>query len=281
MQNLEASQVQQISVENFEASLMVHVYHPLSMAHNPLTTHNTGPMGVPTQNSIDNHFRCLLLGWTPHIFTPQETHTARLEGLQYMLVAQQIREAYKDISPQNLPAEVQTQLIFAERSYKIRYFRTFPINNLPTEIITDILCFVVWASIHHPIDTRLHITWTCRQWRQIALADLTLWNDIWFHGSDAWGHESWPWAWFNQAHQAPLDIHIDTTRDHSNSVNNLTDDINSVTKFSGNDNTLHLLLRVLHKLPTIRILIIDVDDWKSLIQVFSVLGIPGSGGFQV
>ncbi|KAJ7706021.1 hypothetical protein B0H17DRAFT_1001497 [Mycena rosella] len=240
-----------------------------------VTATHAGPPRLPTQKSIGEHFGRLLSSWTPRVFTPQETHAARLEGLRYMIIARQIEEVQRDIHPRKLPAEVAAQLIFAKQSYMIRYFRTFRVNDLPTEIISNILRFVVWDQMKRPVDARLRVTWTCRRWRDIALADSTLWNAIWFRGA-GFGIDR-AWAWFDRARQAPLDIRIDADPsgddDDSSSVIDLSDE----PTMSPNDMR-QMLMRLFTKLSTIRMLIVVVDDWKSALTVLEFLLTCGPAG---
>ncbi|KAJ7727821.1 hypothetical protein DFH07DRAFT_930642 [Mycena maculata] len=221
------------------------------------------PPQLPTQDSIAKHFGRIVSGWVPHVFTPQETQAARLEGLRYLVIVRQIEEVQRDIYPRPLPVEVQAQLVFARQSYLLRYFRTFRINDLPTEIISNILRFVVWDSMKRPVDARLRITWTCKRWREIAIADSTLWNAVWFRGTGVRIERAW--AWFDRARQAPLDIRID-----GDPAGEDSDD--------ESENMRHMLLRLLNKLSTIRMLIIVVDDWKSALVVLELLGQYGAAG---
>ncbi|KZT30807.1 hypothetical protein NEOLEDRAFT_1126435 [Neolentinus lepideus HHB14362 ss-1] len=64
----------------------------------------------------------------------------------------------------------------------ILLWRIFPINDLPSEILTHIFRFVA-LSVQSSADAlliRLHLTWVCRHWRAIAIADPILWSSIHF-----------------------------------------------------------------------------------------------------
>ncbi|KAJ7897056.1 hypothetical protein B0H14DRAFT_2676779, partial [Mycena olivaceomarginata] len=155
-------------------------------------------------------------------------------------------------------------------------FRIFRINDLPTEIISNILRFVIWSPMKRPVDARLRITWTCRAWREIALNDSTLWSAIWFRGSGPRIDRAW--AWFDRARQAPLDVRIDgDTQDEGvDDASELSSilDLSAEPSMSAADMR-PMLLRLFTKLATIRMLIIVVDDWKSALSVLELLGTLG------
>ncbi|KAF7377685.1 F-box domain-containing protein [Mycena sanguinolenta] len=239
------------------------------------------PSYLPSPVAINKHFARTIEKWEPHSFTPQKRHAVQLEGLRYLAIAQRIETAQRHAHPRELPKEVEAQLGFVRQSYMLRCFRLFRINDLPAEIMTDILRFVIWNpdSWHHPIDARLRITWTCRWWREIALADSTLWNLIWFRPGHPIERE---WTWFERASQTPLDIYIHSysSGDHSN--NRLED--SAVLDMSAAPSTRpaemrKFLLRLFAKLKTIRTLVVVVEDWKSglvVLELLSTFG-PSSG----
>ncbi|KAJ7783788.1 hypothetical protein DFH07DRAFT_204127 [Mycena maculata] len=190
----------------------------------------------------------------------------------------QIEAIQRDIYPRPLPLEVRAQLVFAHQSYLLRYFRTFRINDLPTEIISNILRFVVWDAHRRPVYARLRITWTCKRWREIAIADSTLWNAVWFRGTGVRIERAW--AWFERARQAPLDIRIDGDPSGEDSDD---ESESSVVDMSDQPSLTaagmrHMLLRLFNKLATIRMLIIVVDDWESALVVLELLGQYGADG---
>ncbi|KAJ7492470.1 hypothetical protein FB451DRAFT_1078552 [Mycena latifolia] len=242
-----------------------------------VTATHPGTARLPTQKKISEHFGRVVASWIPHEFTPEERHAVRMDGLRYMVIARQIEEVQRDIHPRKLPEEVQAQLLFARQSYMLRYFRTFRVNDLPTEIISNILRFVVWDSMKRPVDARLRVTWTCRRWREIALADSTLWNAIWFRGAGSRIERAW--AWFDRARQAPLDIRIDAdpSGEDADSESTTILDLSDHPTMSANDMR-QMLLRLFTKISTIRMLIVVVDDWKSALTVLELLGESGPTG---
>ncbi|KAJ6621209.1 hypothetical protein B0H10DRAFT_1022772 [Mycena sp. CBHHK59/15] len=245
-----------------------------------VTATHPGPPRLPNHKSISEHFARIVDSWTPHVFTPEETRTVRLEGLRYLVIVAQIEEVQRDIYPRPLPVEVQAQLVFARQSYMLRYFRTFRMNDLPTEIICNILRYVVWDQMKRPVDARLRVTWTCRRWREIALADSTLWNAVWFRGTGAQIERAW--AWFDRARMAPLDIRIDDHCPEPDSDDEDDDCVDTTiqSSMSGPD-MLQLLLRLFTKLSTIRMLIIVVDEWPSALMVLDMLRASGPSGMPL
>ncbi|KAJ6575275.1 hypothetical protein B0H19DRAFT_1022206 [Mycena capillaripes] len=242
-------------------------------------THN-GPATLPTAKAINDHFSRIVSSWEPHPFTPQEIQAVRLDGLRYLVIVRQIEQVQRDIYPRQLPEEVRAQLQFARQSYLLRYFRIFRINDLPTEIISNILRFVIWDSMKRPVDARLRVTWTCRRWREIALNDSTLWNAIWFRGSGSKIDRAW--AWFERARQAPLDIRIDgdpsgDDSDDESEMDSATIDLSNEPCMTPADMR-QMLLRLFTKLSTIRMLIVVVEDWKSALVVLDLLGTHGPSG---
>ncbi|KAJ7619181.1 hypothetical protein DFH06DRAFT_77500 [Mycena polygramma] len=240
-----------------------------------VTSTHDGPPHIPPPEAIRDHFARIVASWIPHTFTPQEKHAWRLECLRYLVIVRQIEEVQRDIFPRQLPEEVAAQLVFARQSYKLRYFRIFRVNDLPTEIISNILRFVVWDSMKRPVDARLSVTWTCRRWREIALSDSTLWNAIWFRGTGARIDRAW--AWFERARQAPLDVRIDgdpagDDDDDSSVTIDLCEEQEPAMTAS---DMRQMLLRLFNKLPTIRMLIIVVDDWRSSLVVLDLLNTFG------
>ncbi|KAJ7170035.1 hypothetical protein C8R46DRAFT_221773 [Mycena filopes] len=245
---------------------------------------HAGPIRIPSPQDISKHFARIIAGWVPHPFTPQERQSVRLDGLRYLVIMRQIDQVARDISPRALPEEVHAQLIFARQSYMLRYFRLFRINDLPTEILSNILRFVVWDSMKRPVDARLRVTWTCRRWREIALNDSTLWNAIWFRGA---GHRiDRAWAWFERARQAPLDIRIDgdPTGDGQDDDDVSETDASSAVMTVSDQPAMtdgdmrQMLVRLFTKLASIRMLIIVVDDWKSALVVLELLKVLGPSG---
>ncbi|KAJ7726418.1 hypothetical protein B0H16DRAFT_1384018, partial [Mycena metata] len=251
-----------------------------------VTATHSGPPHLPSPQRMAEHFTRIVAKWVPHVFTPSERNAVRADCVRYMVVVHAIEQVQKDIHPRQLPEEVRAQLSFARKSFWLRYFRLFRITDLPVEIISNIIRFVVWDSMKRPVDARLRVTWTCKRWREIALSDSTLWNAIWFRAAGARLERAW--AWFERARQAPLDVRINGGSDglsHDDDEDDISesDALAAVTEIS-NQHPLaagdipQILPRLFTKLTTIRMLIIVVNDWESAILVLELLRARGSSG---
>ncbi|KAF7303324.1 F-box domain-containing protein [Mycena kentingensis (nom. inval.)] len=221
------------------------------------------PSRIPRPDELNAHFKKLVASWVPHPFSPEEREQVRREGLRYLIIAHKIQEVQRDIHPRRLPAEIESQLAFAKQSYLLRFWRIFRINDLPPEILLNILRFVVWDSFRTPVPARLQLTATCHPWRELLLADSTVWNAIWFRGDLGPRHDR-AWAWFERARQSLLDVRIDTD------ANVLSGD-EQPSSVLGPDQMRILLHRLFEKLSTIRMLIVTTDDWESALVVLELL----------
>ncbi|KAJ7038595.1 hypothetical protein C8F04DRAFT_1392910 [Mycena alexandri] len=219
-------------------------------------------------------FSFVLSQWdSPHVLTPEEKEEIRVDASRYLAIVRQIENVQRDIHPQPLPAETQARLTFARQSYMLRNFRLFRINDLPTEIICDILRLVIWDSMKRPVDARLCVTWACKRWRQISLSDSTLWNAIWFRGAGPKADRAW--AWFERARHSPLDIRIDGPQDSSDE--SAVVDLSKEPSVTAVDMR-QMFLRLLTKLCNLRMLIVVVDDWQSALVILDLLKTHGPSG---
>ncbi|KAI0719984.1 hypothetical protein C8T65DRAFT_826622 [Cerioporus squamosus] len=101
--------------------------------------------------------------------------------------------------------EVSGALYRARVSRKLMLWRHFPIRQLPTEILTTIFRYVVW-SVPGPYEanyTRLSLTATCKHFREVAIADQSLWNSVWFLDVYPWKRSL---AFLERAGSSPLDV---------------------------------------------------------------------------
>ncbi|KAF7377688.1 F-box domain-containing protein [Mycena sanguinolenta] len=162
----------------------------------------------------------------------------------------------------------------------LRCCRLFRINDLPTEIVTITLRFAIWDldSWQRQAHSQLRVTWTCRRWREIVLADSTLWNHIWFCSGHPIERE---WAWFERARQTPLVIYIDFgyIGDYfDDAPEELTVDMSSKPSTKP-VKMRQILFRLFAKLTTIHTLFIAVGDWKSASIALELLDTfaPSSG----
>ncbi|KAJ7465175.1 hypothetical protein FB451DRAFT_1262857 [Mycena latifolia] len=232
------------------------------------TATHPGLPSLPTPRALSEHFSHLIYSWIPHPFTPAETQAVRLGGTRYLMLAREIEKVKRDIHPRVLPLE----------SYQLRYFRTFRMNDLPTEIIANILRLVVWSTYTSMVDARLRVTSTCRRWRDIALADVTLWNAIWFRPG---ARIERTWAWFDRARKAPLDIRVDE-RDLADEPEGEASASPTNQQSSRPPNEIRQILsRIFTKLTSIRMLIITTEDWGVALAVIELAKAGGPNGMPL
>jgi hypothetical protein len=156
----------------------------------------------------------------------------------------------------------------AEREMRRRFMlcRLFPIDSLPNEILTEIFRFASWSA-NHPcegINQRLWLTWVCRRWRSAALADMTLWNAVWFR-------DSWPFTrsltWLDRAGTAPLDIRL-WGRD------NLKPGVQTAKAIDAEEANA-IMDHLVPRLGQIRMFIAMVDDWAPALGILHRLRTAG------
>ncbi|CCM03123.1 uncharacterized protein FIBRA_05244 [Fibroporia radiculosa] len=149
---------------------------------------------------------------------------------------------------------------------KVLIWQIFPIRELPSEILTEIFRYVVrsFDNISDSMVQRQRLTWVCRQFREVALADGLLWNVVWFNDKAPWNRSL---NFFYRAGVAPLDIRIDERPKK-------TDDIEDPPRFTfGQMNwLLDILLR---KMATIRTLVIAVHDELPALAVLDKMRAAG------
>ncbi|KAG5647762.1 hypothetical protein DXG03_008485 [Asterophora parasitica] len=192
----------------------------------------------------------------PQVLSEREAINIRHETTEHITLIRDL-EATQEIAPR-INAELEDALFRARATYRVLFTRTFRMNDLPNEIITNIFRYIVW-SVPDPragVLWRLWLTWTCRRWRTIALDDHTLWNAIWFR--DKWPFER-SWCWFERSGSAPLDIRISRE---------------SGIKITG-EQMGQLMDRLLTKLSSIRMLLIMVEDWDPALVAVAKLRTAG------
>ncbi|KAF5385092.1 hypothetical protein D9615_001274 [Tricholomella constricta] len=196
----------------------------------------------------------------PRVLSPQEVFDIRHETAEQIDLIRDLETTQRTIAPR-IDVELEDALFKARATYRILFTRTFRMNELPNEIITNIFRYVVWSVPDPKAGTlwRLWLTWTCRRWRTIALDDHTVWNAVWFR--DHWPFDR-SWAWFERARSAPLDIRI--SRESG---------INITAQQMG-----VLMDRLLTKLPNIRMLLIMVEEWDPALVALAKLRDAGQAG---
>ncbi|KAK2460107.1 hypothetical protein APHAL10511_007873 [Amanita phalloides] len=149
---------------------------------------------------------------------------------------------------------VEDRLFFSRVEFRARFGFIFRINDLPVEILANIFRLIAWSSPAPAasVNWRLWLTWVCRLWRNVAIADATIWNAIWFRERPPF-HRSF--QWFQRAETTPLDIRINDS---------------NVYKFDSKTIS-ELLDKVFVKLGQIRILIVIVDGVEPAQTVFEKL----------
>ncbi|KAG6814123.1 hypothetical protein H0H92_002118 [Tricholoma furcatifolium] len=180
----------------------------------------------------------------PRVPDPEHAYRMRIETLNHIQRIRTLEDEIASGSPTS--PRVHEQLMIARATYHIFFPRIFRFNDLPPEIITTIFRFVLWPNPNPSVGTlaRLHLTWTCRRWREIAINDFSIWNAVWFRDRAPFTRS---FAFLERARSAPLDLRIgseDTTKTIS------LEDLES------------LLDRLFLRLPQFRILIFIGSSWE-------------------
>ncbi|KAF8167607.1 hypothetical protein B0H34DRAFT_23864 [Crassisporium funariophilum] len=191
----------------------------------------------------------VIMDWVPHNMPPQEIHECR-EVTRTQLERIKSLEAEAERTAPMVELHVEKALFLARTDYRIHFSRIFRINELPTEIINNVFRFVVWSALEptHGIKARLWLTWTCRLWRSLAVADPVLWNAIWF--------KDWPdfersFAWLERAGDSPIDLRINDTKERPMSMVTMQ----------------NILQKVMTKISNIRIIIVVLQEWDPLLLI--------------
>ncbi|KAI9512513.1 hypothetical protein F5148DRAFT_849456 [Russula earlei] len=140
-------------------------------------------------------------------------------------------------------------------------WRTFPFNDLPVEIVSNIFRYAVWSSANSPegILLRFRLTWVCRRWRNIATCDQTLWNTIWF--KDAKVGYQLSKLYFERAGTTTLDLRIE-----DDSKTRLIQD----QPMTGDDME-RVLDIIMSKSSQIRMIIVVVELWPPVLVLLDRL----------
>ncbi|KII94073.1 hypothetical protein PLICRDRAFT_36311 [Plicaturopsis crispa FD-325 SS-3] len=143
------------------------------------------------------------------------------------------------------------------------YWRTFPLLHLPPEILTHILRAVVFGAagtIKAAFQQRTRLTWVCGLVRRVAIADVQLWNGIWFRDPPPYERSL---TWFARAQGAPLDIRINERLDEWK---------NGAAEHPYTKEHMEWLLdQLFTKFSQIRLLTITVDNWPPCLVVLDRL----------
>jgi hypothetical protein len=198
------------------------------------------------------------------------------------LAADRLRERTTELNRQYLALQAQltpnSPRSFYQQAFHLRmqrnllYWRVFRINDLPPEILANIFRYIVWSTAKPEVGVqyRLWLSAACRHWRNVALADSTLWNAIWFRDLPPYERSL---TWFERAGDAPLDLRIN---ERDANWNNKEDE----HKFTGEEMA-SLLDKLFTKLPQIRMFIVIVDTWPPALAVLDKLRTAGERGVPI
>ncbi|KAF9074837.1 hypothetical protein BDP27DRAFT_87069 [Rhodocollybia butyracea] len=195
--------------------------------------------------------------WVPHPLTPEEVFELRLDCARHFDEFRMI-EANKAGKSRE---EYQVHCYRAFIAYQLSYWRTFRLNDLPMEIISNILRFVVWSAPTPPIGIRwrLQLTWVSKSLRHAAISDPTLWNAIWFRDDPPFERSL---AFVERSGVSPLDLRINDTDEHKYTDEEVCNLLNALTPH----------------LHHIRMLIILLDNWEPILSVLKWLNDYGKYG---
>ncbi|KAF9015650.1 hypothetical protein BDQ17DRAFT_59122 [Cyathus striatus] len=200
--------------------------------------------------------------WVPHPLSSEETASYRKDTEAWITRIRQLELFQSTLGKRD--ARVEDELYYSRIEYRVRFGRIFRVNDLPTEVLTNILRYSIWAAAdpREGVNWRLWTSWVCQRWRTTVLGDSTLWNAIWFRDPP---HFERSFTWLDRAGTAPLDVRFNDTPTY---------------KFTPEEMD-NLLNKILLKLSTIRMLIVIVGDWKVALTIIDRLKIVGTENIPV
>ncbi|KAJ3835721.1 hypothetical protein F5878DRAFT_542702 [Lentinula raphanica] len=226
---------------------------------------HTAPPPGPQVFSSEHYLRFILQQdpWKPHPLSPEEIQNVRRQCSKLLRTCIRQR-AYVRLLLKDQPvdtSEEHEQYALTLIAYQVIYWRTFRIYDLPREILSNIIRFVVWSPPSPPIGTRwrLQLTWVSRYFRNIAISDSTLWNAIWFCDNPPFERSL---AFIERSRTSPLDLCLNDTPTH---------------KFTDQE-ICALLKNLTPHLNHIRVLIILFEDWEPILSVLKWLSDYGREG---
>ncbi|KAL0569496.1 hypothetical protein V5O48_012464 [Marasmius crinis-equi] len=207
--------------------------------------------------TIEHH----LGSWNPHPLSRKEIDDIRQECSKLSLEVERLTASRP--KPPEMDQQLEQILWLKRLEYRIKYFRIFPINDLPNEIISNILRFVIWSAPNPTlgIQWRLQITWVCKQWRHAAISDPTIWNAVWFRDAPPFTRSL---TWVERAGSAQLDLRIND---------------NDGRTYTDND-IKPLLVELQPKLSNIRMLILLFENWEPIFALLKWLEEAGRSGVE-
>ncbi|THV07516.1 hypothetical protein K435DRAFT_788433 [Dendrothele bispora CBS 962.96] len=203
----------------------------------------------PYADIVHRRIHDILGQWEPHVLTQDEINDIRTECNSRRRNLLDFHRWAHRVHPQ-LRNEFERRFWITELEYNIRYFRLFRVNDLPPEILSNILRYVVWSAPDPPTGAlwRLEVTWVCRHWRQVAINDTTLWNAIWFRDFPPFERSL---TFVQRSRHAPVDIRINDHHDREFTYEEIE----------------NLLDRLTPHLSNIRILIVLFHDWECILSL--------------
>lgn len=199
------------------------------------------------------YMREALNSWKPRPLSPSETQeflAATRRRLHRIRALEDVQDSFAPL----VDPTTEDALFVARVDHRIHFAQIFRINHLPPEILTNIFRLVVWSS-NEPrkgVQWRLNLTWTCRNWRRVALADSTIWTAIWFQTP----HFERAFAWLERAGTAPVDLRIADTKENPLTLQTAAE----------------LIDRVFVKLSNIRMIIAVLVNWDPIMYLVHALG---------
>ncbi|OSD03271.1 hypothetical protein PYCCODRAFT_256026 [Trametes coccinea BRFM310] len=155
---------------------------------------------------------------------------------------------------------------------KLLLWMSFPIRDLPSEILTTIFRYVVWSSsgADQATQHRLRLTWVCKRFREVALADQTLWNSVWFRDSPPWRRSL---AFIERAGTAPLDIRINE-KERPEDAPNQTNPHHPIITVPQINTILDVLLPRIRQIRILVVVLEDMDVVETFMRRFATAGPP-------
>ncbi|KAF9567007.1 hypothetical protein CPC08DRAFT_627677 [Agrocybe pediades] len=148
-------------------------------------------------------------------------------------------------------------LLFIRRAeYRATLCRAFRINDLPVEILSNILNYVCWSSPNNTIAIkwRLYVTWVCRHWRNVAIRNVTLWNAVFVNDPPYFERSL---TWLERARESVTDVRM----------------LDTPTKRFTLECTERIVKPIIDKIAHIRSVVMVVDDWDPLIYLLKAFSL--------
>ncbi|KAF8973503.1 hypothetical protein BDZ97DRAFT_1751547 [Flammula alnicola] len=228
---------------------------PPPQPHGPLPIRRPLPMQAHHyyQNVAARLQQTIIRDWIPRVMSPEEISEYRLATHRRM---ERIRvlEAEQEHTRLTPDARIEQALFMARLDYRIRFFRIFRVNDLPSEILTNIFRFVCWSAPDPRINIkwRLWLTSTSRHWRTVAIEDQTLWNAIWLMDTPRFERSL---TWLDRAGNTAIDIRINETEHQPWSL--------AMTRY--------IVDKIFTKLSNIRVMIVVLKEWDALLYILHSL----------